>query len=240
MEKKILFVFDFDHTILKENSDIIILKLLSDLALNKLKEKQHESENWAYHMQNVYKSMKEENIQLKHIEDVVSNMEFNPGFTELFDFMKNNQKYFETLIISGANTLFLKWVLGKNNLTELFPVSYSNIAVPNDDDLINIRPYHSHNCDSCDKSQCKRIILKEFLQMKKEINVLYTNLIFVGDGLNDYCPATFFKEEDILFPRVDFPLHKKLYKNGFLEKLKCQVHVWKDGYKIIEVVKKLI
>ena len=51
-------------------------------------------------------------------------MEFNQGIPELFDLLKFNKKYFETLIIFGANTLFLKWVLEKNNVTELFPVFY--------------------------------------------------------------------------------------------------------------------
>lgn len=238
--KKILVVFDFDHTILTDNSDIVILKLLSDSGFNELTTKRQTSINWAHFMQEVYKKMNDENIKIERIKEIVEDIEFNPGFIELFEFLKSNQKLFETLIISGANTLFLKWILQKHNLTDLFPIYYSNIAEPCQNHIIKIEPYHTHDCLSCDQSQCKRIILKEYLETKKIENTYYSNLIFIGDGLNDYCPATFFMEGDILFPRYEFPLYKKLDLEGYKDKLRCGIHYWKDGHKIIEVISKLI
>jgi pyridoxal phosphate phosphatase PHOSPHO2 len=239
-DKKILVVFDFDHTIIEENSDVVILKLLSEMGLNDLASKREQSLNWAHFMQEVYKKMTEENIKIDQIKEIVENLEFNSGIPDLFDFIKSNKIYFDTLIISGSNTLFIDWKLQKHNLTDLFPVYFSNIAEPCEHQIIKIDPYHKHDCLSCDQSQCKRIIMREHLELQKEKNIYYKNLFFVGDGLNDFCPATIFKETDLLFPRYEFPLYKKLYLKGFKEKLKCGVHSWKDGFKIIEIIKNLI
>jgi 2,3-diketo-5-methylthio-1-phosphopentane phosphatase len=239
-EKKFLFIFDMDHTILSENTDVSILKLLSDEAKKELKLKNELSSNWADFMQEVYLKMKEENIKIEQIKEIVENIQLNKGFLELFEFLKLHKKYFEPIIISGANTLFLKWILEKNKLTDVFQLYFSNPAHPCDEHIIKIKQYHKHDCDTCDESQCKRIIVEEFLHSKKVNNVTYSNLIFVGDGSNDYCPSTIFNEQDILFPRLEFPLYRKLYNKGFINKLKCNVRTWKDGFVIMDKVKKLL
>jgi 2,3-diketo-5-methylthio-1-phosphopentane phosphatase len=239
-EKKILIMFDMDHTILSENSDSVILKLLSDEVKRELELKQEVSDNWANFMQEVYLKMKEENIKIEQIKEIVENIKLNTGFIELFEFIKHHEKYFEPIIISGANTLFLKWVLDKNNLNDLFKFYISNPAIPCDKHIIKIKQFHEHDCDRCDQAQCKGVMVKEFLRMKKEYNVTYSNLLFIGDGSNDYCPSKLFNEQDYLFPRMEFPLYRMLYNKGYVNRLKCNVHSWKDGFAIIDVIKKLL
>jgi 2,3-diketo-5-methylthio-1-phosphopentane phosphatase len=237
--KKILFVFDFDHTILRDNSDYEILPLISDKGNADLQPLYKVRKNWANYMQEVYKKMKEENVNISQVKEIVENLPFNPGYEELFELIKSNKDKFEALIISGANTLFLEWVLQRRGLTGLFPIYFSNWAEPDENLVIKIRPHHSHDCNTCDESQCKKLILSSYLENSNKCEQ-YSKFIYVGDGENDYCVATLLREGDLLFPRANFPLDKKLHQKGFIENMKCHVHIWDDGYKIIEEVKKLI
>jgi 2,3-diketo-5-methylthio-1-phosphopentane phosphatase len=168
--KRILFAFDFDHTILVENTDTLILKLLSEKAKLDLKPKYESRDNWAHFMQEVYHKMKEEGVTIDQVKQIILEMQFNPGFLDLFSYIKDNKDIFETVIISGSNTVFLNWILNKHNLNELFPIFYTNHAHPDEDCVINIKPYHTHDCEKCDNSQCKRIILDEHISTLENQN----------------------------------------------------------------------
>jgi pyridoxal phosphate phosphatase PHOSPHO2 len=237
--KKNLIIFDFDHTILSDNSDTAILKLLSDEAKKELENINNGSGygNWAKHMQHVYNLMKKEGVAIEQVKAIVEEIEFNEGFHDLFTLIRDNKDRFDCVIVSGANTLFLQWVLDKYNLHDLFCGYYTNIAEPDESCVIRIKQYHEHDCETCDKSQCKRIIMDNHLQ---KCNIQYDNMFYLGDGSNDFCPALLLRENDYLFPRYNFPLHNKLYNKNFIEKLKCKVLSWHNAHAVIEVLKKIL
>jgi pyridoxal phosphate phosphatase PHOSPHO2 len=240
IKKKIFVVLDLDFTILSKNSDYVFLDLLKPSCFDYIEEKRKKSTNWANHMQEVYINLKQCEVPLNEIKERVENIPFNAGFTEFFQFLKEKKENFDTLIISGANTLFLKWILEKNNLVDLFPNFYSNVAFPDESKLINIKPAHVHDCNNCDLSQCKRILFSGHLKDNNLDMKSYSNIIYAGDGENDYCLSTKLRKEDILFPRNGFPLYHKLFTKGEAQKLDCKICVWDDGFKILEEVQKLI
>ena len=240
LKKKILVVLDLDFTILSKNSDYVFLDLLKPESFNELEQKRKVSKNWANHMQEVYKKMKADNVPIEKIKERVENIAFNPGFHEFFDLIKSKKDIFETLILSGANTLFLQWILEKHDLVDLFPNYYSNIAVPDESVVINIKPAHVHDCNNCDESQCKRILFnRHFDENSLNLNS-FSNIIYAGDGENDYCLSTNLRKDDILFPRNDFPLYEKLYNRDYVKNLNCKICVWDDGFKLLEEVNKLL
>jgi pyridoxal phosphate phosphatase PHOSPHO2 len=131
----------------------------------------------------------------------------------------------------------IQWVLEKYGLYDLFSGCYTNIAELEDNRFIKINQWHEHDCETCDKSICKRIVVDNHL---KQSLVKYANLFYLGDGENDYCPALLFGEGDYLFPRHGFALHNLLYGKNYIEKLKCNVISWENANVIIEVLKKLL
>jgi len=240
LRRKILITLDFDLTILTKNSDYVFLDLLNKKSFELLEEKRKVSKNWANHMQQVYIHLKADNVPLSKIKERVEKIPLNKGFLELFEFMKSKKERFDTLIISGANTMFLQWFLAKHNVVNLFPKYYSNIAIPDEEVLIRINPFHQHDCTNCDLSQCKKVLFKLYLSSNNiDINH-YSNVLYAGDGENDYCLSTFLRENDMLFPRIGFPLHEKLFTKGEHKNLKCKIHPWNDGFKILEEVQKLL
>ncbi len=186
-------------------------------------------------MQEVYHKMRDENIELNQIKEIIDKCELNPGFTELFDLIKENKDKFDCIIVSGANTLFVKWIIEKNGLSDIFIDFFSNIAEPCAENLIKIEQANYHSCNTCDESMCKKLIVEEYI-----VNKQYDRLLYLGDGSNDYCPATMFREKDYLFPRENFALFNKLYKKNFINQLKCNVIPWKSGHCVVEMIKKLI
>lgn len=231
--EKILLVFDLDHTILNENSDREIKCLFKNYD-ESIYDADETHIFWGDIMQKVYLKMKEEGIRIEQIKNVIQNLELNKGFPELFEFIRGNRRKFEAIIISGANTLFLKWLFEKHKWDDIFCDSFSNWAEPSEEKLISIRNYHSHDCEICDGSMCKQIILKEFLNKS---STEFSNIVYMGDGGNDFCPSRIMKENDILFPRKDFVLFNKLYKKNKISELKCKVFPWTDGNQIIEKLK---
>lgn len=244
LKKKIFFVFDFDQTIINLNSDYEILTLLSEDSNIHLKPLIEKSTNWANYMQEVYKRMKHDKVKIEQIKEIVENLTLNKGYEELFELIRDNKDKIDALIISGANTLFLKWFIEKKGYHDIFPNYYSNWAHEDEDLVIKIKPHHIHNCETCDKSQCKKKILIEHIEQlegsdHQNKDYFYDTLIYAGDGENDYCPGTILREDDLFFPRKGYALDRKL-KKGFSKNLKCKVHVWEDAYTIIEELKKLL
>lgn len=235
--KKILLVLDMDYTILSQTTDYEVFKLLSE---EKLKMAQQPCENWAHHMQKIYINLKEQNISIEEIKKTIQSIPLTDGFLEIFQFLKKNSEKFEIIIVSGANTLYIEWIIEMYDLGKLISSYYSNKAKPDDEFLIKISPNHYHECKLCenDKAQCKRQVLEEHFKIKNlDHMTYYSNIFYVGDGENDYCPGTLLSNHNHLFVREDYGLHKRIISNN---KIECNIHLWNNGYKILETWKKLI
>jgi 2,3-diketo-5-methylthio-1-phosphopentane phosphatase len=238
--KKILVIFDLDNTILCETTDY---KLFSLLREEKLKEAQSPCNNWAHHMQKIYLTMKEDSITIEEIKKVVQSIPLMEGFSEIFELISRNKNKFETLIVSGANTLYIEWIIDYHKLHNIIDGYYSNIAQPHDDLLIKIVPNHSHDCRTCevDQAQCKKKVLHDFFKIRGvDYQRDYSNILYIGDGENDYCPSTLLDQKNHLFPREEYALHKMLSDEKIKTKLECNIHPWKNGFNIIEVINKLL
>ena len=84
-------------------------------------------------------------------------------------------------------------------------------------------------CESETINHCKTSVLKEFLQVE---NHDYHQIIYFGDGSNDYCPAKFLSSKDKICPRQGFPLEEVLNQKP----VQAQVFAWSDGYDILKFI----
>lgn len=234
---KIIIAFDMCNTILSKSADYETINMLSQTARTELPEPGWIGCDWTEYMQKVYNRMKQENIQLADLKKVVEEIPLNDGFAELFEFMRSHRDKFEGTIISGANTLYIKWIIDRHGLNDIFTEYYSNCGESEDSCLLKIKHYHYHSCKNCDKSICKRIIFKQFLD--KHAHCM-ARRAYVGDSDNDYCPSTLLEEKDFLFARNDFYLHKMLFKENLKKNLKCNIQSWTNGRDIVKVLKNLI
>jgi len=73
---------------------------------------------------------------------------------------------------------------------------------------------------------------KENKEYKENTN-WFSKILYVGDGINDYCPAKILKKTDYLYFRKGYGLNKLIdshekYKN----KLVCNINYWENGHDV--------
>ena len=147
----------------------------------------------------------------------------------MFKFFQENKEKFEVIIITGSLSIYVKWILEYNNLTQVFKEVYAHKAEYDKNGVLKIQKMHTHNCERCIKFQCKGLILKEHLDKNQDS---ISQIAYIGDGDNDICPALMLNSQDILFPRETWSLHKILEKTNLKDKIKCKIVYWKEGTKI--------
>lgn len=63
-------------------------------------------------------------------------------------------------------------------------------------------------------------------------------IIYLGDGIGDFCPSLKLRDEDFMMPRKDFPVWGLICENRAL--LRAEIHEWIDGEDMEKIVMKLI
>lgn len=63
-------------------------------------------------------------------------------------------------------------------------------------------------------------------------------IIYLGDGIGDYCPSLKLTEADYLMPRKNFPVWDLICKNPML--IKAEIHEWTDGEELERVLLEII
>lgn len=245
--KKYVIAFDLDQSLMKGSTiSIPIKKLLNKESIAIIKKLENESEyktkNIAKLQEKIFKIIKENsNTTLQDLEKIIKEISLNTGFSELLSFIRENRSAFDSLIISGNNSIIVEWILEANGLADLFPVYYVHPAIADEECLIKVTECHQHDCDICDISQCKGRLLEAYINNnfpdRRNINVF-----FVGDGENDYCVGRFLRPEDTLFVRKGYDLDKiiqdKISKNQ--PNFDCEVCLWEDGHFILDKIKSRI
>lgn len=63
-------------------------------------------------------------------------------------------------------------------------------------------------------------------------------IIYLGDGVGDFCPSLKLTKQDYMMPRKEFPVWELICKNRHL--LEADVHEWVDGEDLERVLIQLI
>ncbi|CAD8115362.1 unnamed protein product [Paramecium sonneborni] len=230
LKKRFLFIFDFDNTIINENADTYIWKLLPE-GQKGLPPQFEKEQDWNKFMRKVLQFYYHNDISVQQIKNCLQEMELTLGFQELFNFIRKNKEHIECIIASDANTFFINSILEKQGLKDLIDNIYTNPAQIIDDQEISIFPYHKNECEStCPRNMCKRTIILENYQLNN-----YQKVCYFGDGKNDYCPGTLLRNEDIIFVRKGYDLEKQILKKD----LECEKVYFESGIDCINRLKNL-
>lgn len=73
--------------------------------------------------------------------------------------------------------------------------------------------------------------------MKREESQQYRTVVFVGDGLNDYCPAVQLSAGDFIAARKGYKLIDKIREDR--SAVEANLVPWVDGEDLLEFVKTL-
>nr|XP_004651991.1 pyridoxal phosphate phosphatase PHOSPHO2 [Jaculus jaculus] len=238
---KILLVFDFDNTIIDDNSDTWIVQCAPDKKLPVELEDSYEKGFWTEFMGRVFKYLGEEGVKAEEMKRAVTSMPFTFGMAELFSFIRKHKNKFDCIIISDSNSVFISWALEAANFHDVFDKVFTNPAAFDSNGHLTVENYHAHSCNRCPKNLCKNVVLEEFVDKQLKEGVNYTQVVYIGDGGNDVCPVTFLKKNDVAMPRKGYTLHKTLSRmSQNLQPMESNVVVWSSGLEIISHLQFLI
>jgi len=200
-----LAVFDFDHTLINRNTDIVARSMIK--PFNLIPNRKGRT-NWTQYMQQIFNTLKSIKVSGEQVVDVISSISPIEGIFKLMRAMHNNK--IDIIIVSDSNSLFINNWLERNKLSDTVVCVYTNPSKI-EDGLIKIHPYTIQTtCDQCYINMCKgTIVEKHVLGTNKK----YNKILYIGDGQNDLCPVLKLKQNDIAFPRIGYPLEHLLKSN---------------------------
>ncbi|PRW32627.1 inorganic pyrophosphatase 3 [Chlorella sorokiniana] len=96
----------------------------------------------------------------------------------------------DVAVISDANTVYIETILTHHGLSPAVLEVHSNPAEWRGGAL-RVAPYHTapHGCRHCPSNLCKGQVLASLLQRQAAAGLRYDRVLYVGDGKGDYCPS---------------------------------------------------
>ena len=206
-KKRTLFVFDFDLTLVDDNTDTWIMSICPELQIREnLRSFRKQFGCWTDLMDHIFSLISPHTTE----QDILGHMcqlrlyeQATKAVTAVRDCPNS-----EAIIISDANTIFIECILKECGIREVIKEVFSNPAQFEPDGRLRVQRYHSHSCGTCAHSPnlCKGSVLEEYLNT----NPGYEKVVFVGDGRGDFCPSLSLREQDVVVCREGFPLAKLL------------------------------
>ena len=232
--KKTLLIFDFDKTILNDDSfGHIILNTLTKEELQIIYN--NRNENWVDGYNYALKQLKSHGITKEKFNEMLNQISLTQGMSDLFNYIKEKKENYDSIILSSNYEYVIKYILNKNNIIDIFLDIITNPSREANQDekeqFIYVLKKREHNCKICNPCSCKKNEFKEFCNTHDMNN--YDKVIFICDGFNDFCLAVDLGENDITLMRKNFALYKKIKSKNFENNLKCKVQAWESGNDII-------
>ncbi|NXS13922.1 PHOP1 phosphatase, partial [Neodrepanis coruscans] len=203
-----LLVFDFDETIVDENTDDSIVRAAPGRALPESLRQSLRQGSYNQYMQRVLAFLGDQGVTAGDLRAVYEAVPLSPGMPELFQFLSKHRELFELVLVSDANTFGIEAKLRAAGVHSLFRKIFSNPAGVDKRGYLTLGPYHSHKCPECPANMCKRQILAEYLAERAREDAEFERVFYVGDGANDFCPSVALTSSDVAFPRKGYPMHR--------------------------------
>ncbi|KAJ3607879.1 hypothetical protein NHX12_024930 [Muraenolepis orangiensis] len=246
--KRFLILFDFDETIIAENSDDAVVRAAPGQRLPDRLTAAYREGHYNEHMQRVLAYLAEQGVAEDAIRTALEKIPPTPGLTALFNFLRAHQQDYEAVVVSDANTYFIETWLRRFGARPLFRQVFTNPAGFDAAGRLVLRPFHAHGCARCPANMCKQVILRDYLARRREERggLAFRRVLYVGDGANDVCPSLALGPGDVVFPRRDFPMHRLLEAaagaGGAVSggPLKAQVVPWSSGEDVVACLQTLV
>ncbi|KAF7697929.1 hypothetical protein HF521_004439 [Silurus meridionalis] len=237
-DRRFLIFFDFDETLVDECSDDAMVTAAPGGSLPTWLKDTYKMGRYHEYMQRVLTYLAEQGVGPSTVRNTIERLPPCPGIPALLRFLMScPPQDFEVICVSDANTVFIETWLQSLGVRSLFMHIFTNPAHFDENGHLQLRPFHSHDCQRCPVNMCKAEIVRQYTtqRVRERGGRRYQRVLYVGDGANDFCPALTLATGDVAFPRRDFPMHRLIQEMYEAQpgKFKARVVPWSSGEDII-------
>ncbi|CAI9100538.1 OLC1v1037662C1 [Oldenlandia corymbosa var. corymbosa] len=236
MANKIVIIFDFDRTLIDDDSDRWVI---CEMGLAHLYNQLRPIMPWTSLMDRMVEEL---HSQGRTTEEIAKCLQGIPLHQRTAAAIKSaHSKGCDLKVVSDANKFYIETVLKHHGLLDCFSEIITNPSTVDEHDRLRIYPYHDinapHGCTLCPPNMCKGLVFKRFLA---SLGADYedTRFIYLGDGGGDFCPALKLGKGDHVMPRKNFPLCDRINSNP--ELIEAGVHEWSNGEELEQILLRLI
>ncbi|XP_053496062.1 probable phosphatase phospho1 isoform X1 [Ictalurus furcatus] len=242
MAARFLFFFDFDETLIAENSDDSVVRAT---PLKKLPASLSDSCRPGFffkHSQRILTFLSECGVTEDAIRAEIEQIPTSPGGAALLDFLLARDD-FECVVVSDANSYFIETWLQHLGARKLFAKVFTNPAEFDINGRLVLRPFHSHTCAKCPENMCKQVVLRDYMSERvTERGEPFQKVFYIGDGENDVCPTLALGQHDTVFPRRGFPMHRIIQDLCKTQPgvYKPSLMPWEQGEDVVDFLKEIL
>lgn len=228
-----LAAFDFDYTVVAQNSDTVVRDLLPPEMVTQEIDDIIDNEGWTQYMGAIFRLLHECNCNMEKIRNTVRGIPEVPGFVKCLKALR--QQNCDLIIISDSNSVFIYDWLQAHGLAGYFEEVFTNPAEFQANGQLTIKPYHQQtDCRLSAANLCKGKVLEHFIiERSLRQGIKYDQIIYAGDGNNDICPVLRLKQGDLACARIGFGMAKNLEKNKAKLKVRAKQLHWKNGFDLL-------
>ncbi|KAK7251482.1 hypothetical protein RIF29_34729 [Crotalaria pallida] len=228
-------IFDFDQTIIDDDSDRWVV---AELGLTHLFNQLRQTLPWTSLMDRMMEELHSQGITTTHIADCLKRATLHPSIISAIK--SAHALGCELRIISDANTFYIETILKHYGLWDCFSEVNTNPAVVDEKGRLRISPFYDstlspHCCNLCPHNMCKGLVID---RIRGSLPENKRRFIYVGDGIGDYCPTLKLKGDDFVMPRKDYPLWNRICSDPKL--VNAKVHEWSSGEELKSILLNLI
>lgn len=251
-----LIIWDYDWSLIDTNSDTFVVEqLCPDLMVRfDNRDRPGGPPGWTALMDWLMEGLFEKGISRESIIDCVAKVPISDGC--LAAVRNAGTSGAQQMVLSDANTIFIEAFLSHHGIRDLFTEVITNPADFDSEGCLHVRPYHEgppHECPLCPSNLCKGGVLE---RIRSGLSP-QTQIIYVGDGGGDFCPACELHAGDAVLcrappspPHTSFGLHKRIEKlrsgfsfqnrNGKAAELTAEVCHWHSGAEVAAIITQLL
>ncbi|KAK4279378.1 hypothetical protein QN277_011168 [Acacia crassicarpa] len=235
MDGNIVVVFDFDRTIIDDDSDRWVV---TEMGLTQIFNQLRSTLPWIPLMDMMMKELHSQGISTKDIAECLKKLSLHPSIIAAIK--SAHSLGCDLRIISDANKFFIETILEHHGILGCFSQVNTNPTYVDEEGRLHITPFHNssmatHNCHLCPSNMCKGLVIDKIRGCLAEKK---SRVIYIGDGSGDYCPTLRLEGGDFVMPRKKYPLWNRILSNR--EQMKAQVHEWSSGGELEGVLLNLI
>ncbi|CAH0489744.1 unnamed protein product [Peronospora farinosa] len=234
----VLVIFDYDWSLVNENSDTFIFQKLYPELLLTLRGRLAKQPSWTKIMDDMLGDLAEDKPDTSS-DMIVAAAACVPIQPHMLDALRLAAQQYnaDVKIVSDANSVYIESMIQHYGLTQEVSEVITNPAsfesLDNGRNRLRVRPYYEintepHGCKWCPTNMCKGRIVDTLRSAHP-----YASVLCVGDGSGDFCAATRLTKNDVVFARADeaggksYGLQKRIDSNPTL--VKASVVPWSTG-----------